>query len=315
LLPAVQAIRQAAATTQCRNNLKQIGLAMHGYLAVNKIFPNAGWSRSTGTGYPNDFSPHAKLLPFVEAANLQNIIDFGITVGHPGMDPLPVALRPAAGTVVPIYICPGDGTDPVSTITMPAGAGTLPVAGTNYAMNGSSGTVTTPGTQFHPSLSTPHDGLCWNDSKVRIAEVVDGMSNTVAFTESLIGGGGTAPTGLNSNVKKFRLSGASTLVTTAESSGPSSIISSSSTWDATRLTYWLRGVSPSGPVMNGRLTPNSPIPDVVTGSSKVTAARSNHSNGVNTLACDGAVHFTSNDVDRLTWQGLWTRAGQEIGSF
>ncbi len=83
-------------------------------------------------------------------------------------------------------------------------------------------------------------------------------------------------------------------------------------WDGTRLSYWLRGCSPTGPVMNGRFMPNSPIPDITSGSAKITGPRSRHPGGVNASFCDGSVQFLVDSIDARTWHALWTKAGNEV---
>src|SRR5436853_47978 len=67
LLPAVQQARESARRTQCRNNLKQIGLALHNYLDANKVFPPAF---CLGSGVGGTWSPMARILPFVDQGNL-----------------------------------------------------------------------------------------------------------------------------------------------------------------------------------------------------------------------------------------------------
>ena len=85
LLPAVQQAREAARRISCRSNMKQIGLALHNYMSTySEMLPNAG---GTGAGYPNDHSPLARLLPFMEQANLQDLIDWDIQMGHPAAEP------------------------------------------------------------------------------------------------------------------------------------------------------------------------------------------------------------------------------------
>jgi prepilin-type processing-associated H-X9-DG protein len=66
--------------------------------------------------------------------------------------------------------------------------------------------------------------------------------------------------------------------------------------------------------MNGRFTPNSPIPDLTGGSVKLTAARSRHPGGVNVGFCDGSVRFIPDSIDRNSWHAIWTRAGGEVSN-
>ena len=79
LLPAVQQAREAARRTQCKNNLKQFGLALHNYEGTFGVYPmtNAQNYRPNAQG----FSPQARLLPYMEQANLQNLLDFTQTMG------------------------------------------------------------------------------------------------------------------------------------------------------------------------------------------------------------------------------------------
>src|SRR5690606_35628741 len=65
LLPAVQQAREAARRTQCKNNLKQLALALHNYENTHRVFPPGS------IGYPFVWSAQAQLLPFVEQGNLQ----------------------------------------------------------------------------------------------------------------------------------------------------------------------------------------------------------------------------------------------------
>ncbi len=73
LLPAVQAAREAARRMSCSNNLKQYILATHNYLGAHKSMPPAGCLSVSGGGV---WSAHARILPYMEQLNLQNLIDF-----------------------------------------------------------------------------------------------------------------------------------------------------------------------------------------------------------------------------------------------
>src|SRR5947209_8353366 len=77
LVPAVQKVREAAARLSCTNNLKQIGLAMHAYEGTYKAFPQAR------NAYPLVHSALSRLLPFVEQANLQRLVDYTTPVTSP----------------------------------------------------------------------------------------------------------------------------------------------------------------------------------------------------------------------------------------
>ncbi|MCS7304386.1 MAG: DUF1559 domain-containing protein [Thermoguttaceae bacterium] len=307
LLPAVQAAREAARRIQCANNLKQIGLAMHNYIdRARGLLPNAGWS--VAGNYPNDFSPLAKILPYCEQVHLQDLIDFRIIMGHPGRNDLPSALHTAASKVVPIFLCPSDPEPPVHNITMPSGAA-IPVAGANYAMNQGSGMDGI----FHPGFGAT-DGLCWVDAQVKLESIRDGTSNTLAFTESIRGPGGTLSLSASVNPRVYRLQVpiSTTVLDAADRGDWDTLYSFASGWDGNRLTWWLRGSVPGGPVMNGRFPPNFKIPDLTQLSAKVTAARSWHAKGVNALFCDGAVHFIDDSISVQVWRALWTRAGGEV---
>ncbi|QDV57975.1 DUF1559 domain-containing protein [Rosistilla oblonga] len=311
LLPAVQAAREAARRMQCGNNMKQLGLALHNYASTyNEAFPNNGWSYPGG--YPNDFSPFAKLLPFIEQENLQDLIDFDLYMGHPALADLPLALQAAAGTRVPTFECPSDVGADVHSLTMPSGT-TIQIAGTSYAMNQGSGLDGV----FHPGNGTPSDGLCWIGAKIRFRDIVDGTSNTIVFAETTIGTGIdiASPTPVQ-DPRAYRASATSgvnaAMADAADAGGLAGVQSFIASWKGDRNHYWLRGSVPNGPVMNGRLTPNSEVPDMTYGSSKMTAARSYHP-GIAVLSlADGSVRNASDTIDRAVWHASWTRHGGEV---
>ncbi|PQO29013.1 DUF1559 domain-containing protein [Blastopirellula marina] len=309
LLPAVQQAREAARRMSCTNNLKQIGLALHNYASTyQEAFPNNGTKVSGG--YPSDFSPIAKLLPYIEQANLADLVDYGVYMGHPALVDLPAVLQGPAGTVVQPFLCPSDPGDSTSDLTLQSGA-VIKVAGSNYCMNVGSG----QDGNYHPGNGTPNDGLCWVGSKIKFASVTDGTSNTIAFAESTKGPGGTisSPTPAQDEQKYRGSLSAAIDATLANNAAAGNDISSSiASWDGTRQAYWLRGSVPNGPTLNGWLPPNAKNPDVVYGSSKLTAARSFHPGGANACYVDGSVHFVAETVDLALWRAAWTRSGNEV---
>jgi type II secretory pathway pseudopilin PulG len=154
LLPVIAKVRAQALRAQKLNNLKQIALACHNYNDTYGQFPSG-----------NDqlgFSASAKLLPFVEQDNLYKLIDFKKA-------PTDKANAQARGAVIKVFLSP---QDPVMAVETNVGA-------TNYLY--SAGTK--------PSLKA-NDGIFFQDSKIRITDVVDGTSNTIMLGETLKGDGG-----------------------------------------------------------------------------------------------------------------------------
>ena len=120
LLPAVQQAREAARRTQCKSNLKQIGLALHNYLDVFTIFPfgkGASYASAPSAAYAR-WSQHAMILPYLEQGALYNSIDFTSPPETPGMGGV-VAFMPqyvnptginhgASQATIPVFLCPSD---------------------------------------------------------------------------------------------------------------------------------------------------------------------------------------------------------------
>ena len=116
LLPAVQQAREAARRTQCRNNLKQIGLALHNYHDVHLVFPSLNsvyHDSATGAANVNGFSWIGRILPFVDQGNLYNQIDQSAACWD--QTGLPMSNLDVARTALPFVLCPSDPTS--STVT------------------------------------------------------------------------------------------------------------------------------------------------------------------------------------------------------
>ena len=187
LLPAVQQAREAARRSSCKNNFKQIGLALHNYHDTQRIFP-PGYCRAGTDIYNNFIGWGTFILPYIDQANLYNQIQskggfdnkwYGSTFSTIG--------TVEAKTVLPAYICPSD-----------------PMGGTNSDLSGyGKSNYLTVGSKY--PASTPQIAFGRN-SDVRIRDLTDGVSNTMLGGErttqgSNIGGIWIGATGASSGYK------------------------------------------------------------------------------------------------------------------
>lgn len=297
LVPAVQKIRDSAARTQCQNNLKQLGLASHNYLTAKKVLP-AGATQNVSQWA---FSVQSQLLPYVEQESLKNLIDFTqpLTTGSGGAQTLNLVHQPAAQALVPLFLCPADAGP---TLYQNNGASWSP---NNYMINMGTGTTA-------QSLAVANDGLVWYTSKIRIAHIRDGTSNTLLFAEAIRGNNaetnGAAPLDPIRQYASFGGQGNPALMS-------DSFCANATRWAGTRGSTWLWGRE-----FNVCFTtfhkPNQKITDCGNNGAGFYKAASFHSGGVNVVMADGSVRFINDSVTLETWRALSTRGGEEpLGEF
>lgn len=314
LLPAVQQAREAARRTQCKNNLKQLGLAIHNYESTHGRMP-CGWN---GINDPNQgttfrWSYLAALLPFLEQGNTFQQLDLNLTL-YPGIGggsgPRPEHI-PVITQLIPTFLCPSDRS---SFVTSPDGLADS--APTNYMACSGSGLNNVSDPSDDGSPGTAADGLFNSLNWRRFADCTDGLSNTVMVSESLLGPGGSdIDADGDANPQEYlALVVPPTLVTDANCGQP--VPGAVNRFVSSRGRVWA-GQAYENTMYNHYLTPNSERYDCYFWVNRgLTGPRSRHTQGIQSLLGDGSVRFVSDSIDLGTWRSLGTRGGGEvIGEF
>ena len=307
LLPAVQKVRETAARLKCQNNLKQIGLALHGHMDGRDGLPANGnyvWNGATVTT-TNAWSGMARILPYIEQENLFRGIDFNLSYNvQTGISSKRVAT----------FVCPSEVND--------RGFGTDPTYGNkhwpiSYALNEGTWAVLTgksSGMRTGDGAFTPNRGA-------KPADFTDGLSNTLAVAE----------------VKAFtnRVAGSPNTTTYPTPPAPPANPAAISTFGLAAFNpasythvEWVDGkVHETG--FTTVFTPNTKVlyssggtdydVDLVLATESnpgdtyaAVTSRSYHTGCVNALLMDGSVRTVSNGIAPVTWRALGTRAGGEV---
>jgi prepilin-type N-terminal cleavage/methylation domain-containing protein/prepilin-type processing-associated H-X9-DG protein len=174
LLPAVQAARESARRAACQNNLRQIGVALHAYHDAHKQLPVGCVEKRIPSTKPNgrQLAWSAAVLPNLEESSLWSQIDFGSPYDG-------AANAGAAATVLSVYLCP-------STVRLARGREGVIVS--NPALSGTSGqyrgaAIDYGGIYGAAQISPSANGIFLYDREVRISEITDGTSHTLAVAE------------------------------------------------------------------------------------------------------------------------------------
>ena len=271
LVPAVQKVREAAARTQCINNLKQIGLALHGYHDRMKGFP-PGYQTNVAADN-SDLGPGwgwaAFLLDDVEQGNLKRRIRFNLQIYDP-------ANAQARATTVSVYVCPSEPN--IGTFSVVDGNGNpfCDVARGSYvAMNGILGVS---------SDSFDNNGAFLRNRSVKVADITDGLSNTLFVGERCTNMSSTTWTGAVTNA----------VVPAQRYPNPADQLANAEAASALVLAHGSKDHLPNNPLVFD-----------------ADATASFHIGGVNFLFGDGSVRSITNSINGSVYAALLTRAGGE----
>jgi prepilin-type N-terminal cleavage/methylation domain-containing protein len=311
LLPAVQQAREAARRTACRNNLKQLGLAMHNYLDSFSVFPPSFCVAPAPNHLGGQWSLQARLLPYLDQAVITAQIDFGDDYNQPAPG-IPGGIKALR---IPVLLCPSDPNDR-QRVDANGNPHHYPL---NYAFNGGTWMV------YNPNTGQGGDGATAPNSRLRPASFTDGMSNTLGLGE------------VKAFQPYFRNTPDPGPVPPTSPAAISGLGSGGQFLIESGHTEWADGrVHQTG--FTTVFTPNTFVPHVHSdgrtydvdfnsqrennpvGTTNITyaavTARSWHTGVVHVMMMDGAVRAISENIDHNTWRNLGSRNdGNVLGEF
>jgi prepilin-type N-terminal cleavage/methylation domain-containing protein len=296
LLPAVQQAREAARRTQCKNNMKQIALAIHNYHDTFNMFP---------CGYifaPPNFSTRSAftlMLPFIEQGNLYQSIDSSVPMftGPTGYNATVLAKNVSlAATVIPAFLCPSSVGEPTDDYLYPAGlfgnpfnctwkGGRTDYCGTS-GVRGAFGNLAYNGNQGGDREGFLRAAGLGGDTS-RMRDITDGTSNTFMFGERTGG---------------LKLYYKNQIVTTLN---PLLAVTNGGSWpDALAFEHWLQGSLYDGSGNGG--------PCAMCTNLRGNGFHSFHTGGCQFALGDGSVRFVSENVAQSVFAGAITRKKGEV---
>jgi prepilin-type N-terminal cleavage/methylation domain-containing protein/prepilin-type processing-associated H-X9-DG protein len=326
LVPAVQKVRESAARTQCTNNLKQMGLALHNYHSAYKELP-PGFTIAVGSTDPTQ---HANttgftyLLPFLEEgqvlANYDDTQFWYVSAGNQA------AVQMSLG----VFLCPSNNGRLELDLTIYNEPSLPPMCGaTDYALcHGANGTLyfdwAKLPTQFRGVFNIESEGAGpgRGRARVKLGDISDGTSQTIAIGEAASGSklfqtrhpvsGAVQPGG-----KLIQGWGAASVGDFASYGSGGMYFGS-----VFAVTAQAQALASPEPMNNNPGTPTLCLPEATGSNSSgalatmdfISGFRSTHPGGCNFLFCDGTVRFLAQTIDQTTYQALSTYAGGETAS-
>lgn len=301
LLPAIQMARESARRAACINNLHQIGIALENFNSATGRYPAASVvaANTQGQQISNNISPHVMLLPYLDQTSLFEEFNRDEQGGGIAQDPPSSTLNSQLmAKSVGVFECPSDGSaSPRCNYRICAGTSPFlhetPPGSPDAALQG-----------FRSLFGR------------RNAELVDGSSQTVAFSERLTGDRNSTHYTPSRDLASIQTFGQAIISPDdAQNACGQPMNPNPKHFSFVGTTWVLSGYPQTW--YNHVLTPNSSIPDCTGGdpmSPGAFTARSLHSGGVNVLFADGRVRFTNDRIDQAIWRALGTASGSETAA-
>ena len=334
LLPAVQSAREAARRSECKNKLKQLGLALHNYHDTHSVLPGNAvgcvkHTDGTTTNCWEGWSGLSMCLPFMDQEALYNNLNFD-RYWYTGSATVPAFGNNQywARTMIPSLLCPSDPD---------ARQWNASAAPTSYMLS-----VGPTSTWIVGGIKGP--GPFWRDSSVGLRDILDGTANTIMASEGVVGNN----SGVLASTAGYRNSNLGALTSTGTrnnrifDNSPANLarivtyfdqcvagVSGSTHGDDDQANrFWASGRTHWGPWFNTLMPPNSNAhssgspaypanrtincdDDTSVTTQDLKNASSHHPGGVHVLMCDGSVGFTSDSIDHAIWVGAGSIEGSE----
>lgn len=310
LMPAVQQARESARRTDCKNNLKQMGIAMHSYHEMWKAFPiGALHSRTPSLVYSEDrgASFFVALLPHIEQANVYKQLDLGAAGGAGNMEnpanPNGAVLN---GFKLTMYTCP---SSPMTTVTDPQPQAPKGVMMPNYVgISGAAMLNGGPNPLAEPTYNgiMAGSGIFVPNKSIAMRDITDGSSNTMAIAEQ-------SAFSHTANGREVDLRSSNSYGGWVGSTGSGT--PGDGTWFCTHYQSW--NITTVRYPINFRDATNvcgASGLDPVDGCNR--PIQSAHHTGCNILLADGAVRYLPDTIDFKTLTNLANRNdGETIGPY
>jgi prepilin-type N-terminal cleavage/methylation domain-containing protein/prepilin-type processing-associated H-X9-DG protein len=332
LLPAIQAAREAGRRSQCKNNLRQLGIAAHNYESSKKALP---YGRKRGTVTKPDgttadlnvgqWGHLALILPYAEEAAAYQRIDFNVAPESSDVKKLRIAM----------FSCPSDfgGDDRMNSLACAQTAGTwLDVGRASYHGNGGSDTAQTVAVGSAPippplesvadlesQYKEQNNGIFVTNRAIKLRQITDGTSHTAMYSERCLGDGDNNQ--IETPSDWFHISGlnqsADVIYTKCSGVTPAT---GASQWSCSGRN-WVHGdyatsrynhIMPPNGYACSQTSAGSVNAVPINEDGGAHTASSRHSGGVNMVTVDGSTHFVTNDIDRLIWSAIGSRDGGEV---